>query len=789
MEVVGLSTTDYQNQEALNKALNIYRTYMRAFIIFHLKKIQGQKVEDVVINSLDDAGQSDRADEIDRLLRQSNRDIKSIIDVDDFPRLINTNWNSSFKIPLNDDKTFRNQLWLIKDGRDQSWAHPPEGDAESEGTRAYLFLIADVLRKIKKPDKQSEVEAIRDELFSHDTAERLEKAEEDNVEYKRSLAEVEQRLTTAESEKNEYAEKYAALSKQVDGKENQRKKLDKQLKRTKTQNDKYKKDIAGAKQRLEKSEAAQADYKKRFETKSKELKGTHAEWKETEERLATALNQLAAAQAAEKGVAARLRAVQNLFTVAAIGEPKVQKVFQRVYPPIETDSIVRILDRRGVEKKKKYLLELLEQKQPTLIYVQSGEMVDLLLESVIPEKVDLIEKHGEQTSEIEEAEILEKLGNGELIAVVSDTTLSTLTSAHCVEHFVFCHLVPSLDKFFNQCEPAFTSAENAYLHLIYNKEQDVEGLDQWLTEKYPNKEALGALYRELKKLAETDGNFIKPENVYNENVYSKLGMAKLGIETGLAIFEELQFLERNERGVKVLPDPEKRGLDESKIHCGGEVLKQGIAAAQAFQLKQPIEQIWEGLQEKLDVGSDQILYEGDIGKADFRISETGDEPQSTEAVENDSEADEEPSQASKPAQLVEQDSEKKPEVKQSEFWQPIRDGEFGELFAGKPVSVGDDGWISKRIRGVELILSFRKNRSYVSFLCRGDNRIERRDKIIALFPEVDYNYSPHESPQRAGFRFPVINKGKDHPEDWDEIRKKLVAMGTDIYNKIDESDL
>ena len=256
-----MSTTDYQNQEALNRALNIYRTYMRAFIIFHLKKIPGQKVEDVIINSLDDAGQSNRADEIDHLLRQSNRDIKSIIDIDDFPRLVNANWNGSFKIPLNDDKTFRNQLWLIKDGRDQSWAHPPEGDAESEGTRAYLFLIADVLRKIKKPDKQFEVEAIRDDLFSQDTAERLEKAEEDNVKYKRSLAEAEQRLATAESEKNEYVEKNAALSKQVNEKENQRKKLDKQLKRAKAQNDKYKKDIAGTKQLLEKSEAAQADIK------------------------------------------------------------------------------------------------------------------------------------------------------------------------------------------------------------------------------------------------------------------------------------------------------------------------------------------------------------------------------------------------------------------------------------------------------------------------------------------------------------------------------------------------
>ena len=136
-------------------------------------------------------------------------------------------------------------------------------------------------------------------------------------------------------------------------------------------------------------------------------------------------------------------------------------------------------------------------------------------------------------------------------------------------------------------------------------------------------------------------------------------------------------------------------------------------------------------------------------------------------------------------------TEKKAEAGYSEFWQPIRSGEFGELFAGKPVPIGEDGWISKRIRGrgVGIILGCRKNYSNVSFFCWGENRIERRDEIIALFPEADYDYDPRESRKRAMVRFHVINKGKDHPEDWDEIREKLVNMGTDIYNKINESDL
>ena len=52
----------WPNQEALNKALNIYRASMRSFIIFHLKKIPGMNVADVVIDSVGDW----RADEIDR---------------------------------------------------------------------------------------------------------------------------------------------------------------------------------------------------------------------------------------------------------------------------------------------------------------------------------------------------------------------------------------------------------------------------------------------------------------------------------------------------------------------------------------------------------------------------------------------------------------------------------------------------------------------------------------------------------------------------------------------------
>ena len=60
---------------------------------------------------------------------------------------------------------------------------------------------------------------------------------------------------------------------------------------------------------------------------------------------------------------------------------------------------------------------------------------------------------------------------------------------------------------------------------------------------------------------------------------------------------------------------------------------------------------------------------------------------------------------------------------------------------------------------------------------------------MALFPESDYNYKYKDTSQDKTVIFPVLNKGKKKPGDWDEIREKLVEMGTDIYNKIKESDL
>ena len=790
VEVVNLSRAEYPNRDALRDANDIYLDTMRPFIIHHLKQVQGEKVENLIEDALD-PGQADKfwekLDEED--------DIESAIDFSYFPQIIQRQWKDAFGQRFNWDLNFQSMLWLIRKGRN-ACEHRGKKDLDSEFVRINLYLIADVLGKINRPDEQREVEAIRDELFSDDTKERLEKAEKRLKDLESEKSEAEERLADAESKNKEYEEENAALSTQVDEKESQRKKLDRQLKGKKTQNDKYKKDIAGTKQRLKESEAAQADYKnrlgtklkelkdtemekndykERFETTSKELEEAKTEWQTCEDNLKAKSDQLEDAVGAWMTSMESLTAMRRLFTIATIGNQTVQAV----YPPIETDATVRILDRRGTDKRN-YLFDLLEQKQPTVIYVQSEEMVNKLLTHIVPEKADLIGRHSERTSEAEEREILEKLEKGELIAVVSNTAFSTLAPSHCIEHFVFCHLVPGLDEFFRRCESAFTSGRDVYLHLIYNEEQDIGYLDEWLTQKYPDKKVLKVLYQELRKLSGTNGDFISLEDVYNE-----LDMAELGIETGLAIFEELQFLERNENGVKVLPDPEKRGLDESEIHCDGEELKHGVAEVQAFQLKQPIEQIWEQIQEKRGVDSEQILREVDTNEMYASVSEMEKDPQPIETVENDSETDD----GDTDSEFAEEDSEKKPEVKQSEFWQPIRNGEFGELFAGKPVPISNEGWISKSIRNIGISLFITNQRCYIQLYFQGKDRLERRDTIMALFPESDYPYEYNDSPKQIRVQFPVLDKGRKDQDDWDEIREKLVAMGTDIYNKIDESAL
>ncbi len=128
-----------------------------------------------------------------------------------------------------------------------------------------------------------------------------------------------------------------------------------------------------------------------------------------------------------------------------------------------------------------------------------------------------------------------------------------------------------------------------------------------------------------------------------------------------------------------------------------------------------------------------------------------------------------------------------PGVEYSEFWQPIRQGEYGELFAGRPVPLNRERSIGKQVKRVRFTLNLLNDSCYIQLELRGSDRVNRKSMVMELLSE--YNYEDRDTTLQASVIFPVLDKGKNNRDDWDNIREQLVTMGTDIYNKIDESGL
>ena len=131
-------------------------------------------------------------------------------------------------------------------------------------------------------------------------------------------------------------------------------------------------------------------------------------------------------------------------------------------------------------------------------------------------------------------------------------------------------------------------------------------------------------------------------------------------------------------------------------------------------------------------------------------------------------------------------AERQTDLEYKEFWAPILQGELGKLFAGKPEYVHNYGWLRKTIRNdIDMWLRCTSRHCYIQLYFQSP---EHRDKIMALFPKSEYDYENTDNSAEIRVKYPVLDKGKKDRNAWPEIREKLVAMGTEIYNKINESD-
>ena len=135
-------------------------------------------------------------------------------------------------------------------------------------------------------------------------------------------------------------------------------------------------------------------------------------------------------------------------------------------------------------------------------------------------------------------------------------------------------------------------------------------------------------------------------------------------------------------------------------------------------------------------------------------------------------------------------TERKIDTEYSEFWTPILQGELGELFVGKFTSYHSWGWmLAKTIGSIQMWFRVTANKCYIRLYFLKPNHVEHREQLMEFLPESEYDYEYKDTSSQTTVIFPVLEKGKNDRDDWDEIREKLVTMGTDIYNKIDESGL
>ena len=262
-----------------------------------------------------------------------------------------------------------------------------------------------------------------------------------------------------------------------------------------------------------------------------------------------------------------------------------------IYPPTDTQSTGRIVDSRS-NNKKDYLFNLLSENKPSIIYVQNSEMIDLLLTKLIPEKASVIGRHEKTSTEIQELDLLERIKTGELSAIVSESAISdtTLEKLPIIEHVLFCHLEIDPSTFFRRCFPLTLPQKDTSLHLLYNSKADVDMLNNWVNNRYPEKNLLRSVYTELKDI-------INKGYTDFDTLVDKFDIiSKDGLETGLKIFEELSLIEnRRDNGTNSykLIESTKSSLDRSQTFQKGEWLKQNSQNFIKFQNQENIQLIWE----------------------------------------------------------------------------------------------------------------------------------------------------------------------------------------------------
>ena len=155
-----MTTVPRPNRDAMNKVIDIYRDAMRPFLVHHLRQVRGKRLEETIEQALGSYWRIRFEDN-----RRKGYSIEESIDVGDFPELVKFYWSDLFSDTFMGDLSARNRLYDIRSIRNEV-SHPGSTDLDEEATRFHIYIVADVLGRINRPEERKAVEKVRDKLFT-----------------------------------------------------------------------------------------------------------------------------------------------------------------------------------------------------------------------------------------------------------------------------------------------------------------------------------------------------------------------------------------------------------------------------------------------------------------------------------------------------------------------------------------------------------------------------------------------------------------------------------------------
>ncbi len=262
---------------------------------------------------------------------------------------------------------------------------------------------------------------------------------------------------------------------------------------------------------------------------------------------------------------------------------------------------IKIIDRRNIPDKRRYIQRLVLQGEKSLLYVRDDLAVDqlnkIILSTGTKMKIGLCYC---KSSDEEIDNIKSMLINDELKLAISCIPFNEPLLG--LKHLVFCHPTFTMDSFIDSCAPAIESEEPVNIHLIFNN-NDIDIVTKILNQRYPDRKMLVTIYRKIKELYEIN----KTSLLDIKEIETGLNIEEpkeIILSSALSIFEELRILEKQDNNGKIsllnsLEENKRYNLANSKTYTSGDRAKVQWAEFSNFLTKKKSEEIFRILIEGL----------------------------------------------------------------------------------------------------------------------------------------------------------------------------------------------